>query len=526
VRRRGYLALVLHAHLPFVRHPEHAHQLEEHWLFQAITESYLPLLSVLREAAQRGSGFRLTLSLSPTLMAMLSDPLLRARYRQYLERLEALCEAEMDRRAGDPVRLHLACWYHRRLLRLRDLYLDGLRGDLIAAWSQLADAGLVELMTTAATHGYLPLLRSAPAAVRAQLRVALDYVEGVLGRAPAGLWLPECGYFPGLEREVRDAGFRWFVLDAHGLQGARPAPDLGVFAPVSASQMAVFGRDPESAREIWDRRQGYPGHPLYREYYRDLGFEADADSLRAFFPPGVTAAPTGIKYHRVTGATEHKAYYQPQAALAQADQDAARFLERRRKRVERLDGAARPPLLVAPFDAELFGHWWFEGPAFLDALIRRMDAGEGPQPVTLGGYLRREGTAGQAEPAASSWGEHGYNGAWLRPATGWVHLRLHQAAEELTSLVRRYDPPTGDEGVGRLLRQAARSLLLAQSSDWTFHLERGGAADYAQARLRDLLARFRFLADALRSRQVEERRLSALERMDNLFPALDLSHFA
>lgn len=522
--RRGHLALVLHAHLPFVRHPEHPHHLEEHWLFEAITDSYLPLLQVLRGAADRGSRFRLTLSLSPTLLSMLGDRLLRARYLDYLWRLRTLCEREMIRRRSDPERARLARFYHGRLLGLTRFFLDDLQGDLVGAVAELAGAGTVELMTTAATHGYLPLLRSAPAAVRAQLRVAADYFRALFGRAPEGLWLPECGYFPGLEQEVRQADFRWFILDAHGLQQACPAPPLGVYAPVTAGGVAVFGRDPDSAREVWSHEQGYPGHPDYREYHWDLGMEGDVCAVDGFLPPGVVSAPTGIKYYRVTGETRAKSLYDPRAAQRQAGIDAARFLDRRRRQLGRLDGGPRAPLIVAPFDAELFGHWWFEGPVFLDQIIRRIDAGEGPEPVRLGEYVDRYGTACEVAPAASSWGERGYNGAWLRPETGWVHLRLHQAAVELEELVQRA-LGSGDLSVLRPLRQAARSLLLAQSSDWTFHLGRGGGAEYANRRLLDQLARFRYLVHASRSGRIEDRRLSALEWMDNLFPELDLNHF-
>lgn len=520
--RRGHLALVLHAHLPYVRHPERPRQLEEHWLFEAITDCYLPLLGVLRDAADRGSSFRLSLSLSPTLLSMLADPLLRGRYLGYLDRLIRLAEGEGARQGGDPAHRALARYYRARLIRLRDFYLDELHGDLIAAWAALQTAGTLELMTTAATHGYLPLLRSEPAAVRAQLRVAADHAGDLFGCAPAGFWLPECGYYPGLEQEVAAAGFRYCVLDAHGLQQALPPPPWGVHAPLCAGGVALYGRDPDSAREVWGRTDGYPGHPHYRDYYRDLGFEAGAEVLGDFLPPGVAAGPTGIKYYRVTGGQAPKAPYDPQAALHQAARDAAAFVAGRRRLLARFPGSTRPPVVVAPYDAELFGHWWFEGPAFLDALIRRLDAEFELEAVTLGEHLGRYGTAGEVLPAASSWGERGYNAAWLRPETGWVHLELHQAAGELKALVRRRDPQGGDD---RLLRQAARSLLLAQSSDWTFHMGRGGGAAYAESRLRDQLARFRFLTGALRGGGADERRLAALERLDDLFPRLDLRHF-
>ncbi|MGA7982009.1 MAG: 1,4-alpha-glucan branching protein domain-containing protein [Chromatiaceae bacterium] len=522
---RGRLALVLHAHLPFVRHPEHRRFLEEHWLYEAITDCYLPLIKMLRGAAARGSCFRLTLSVSPTLLSMLRDPLLKQRYLDYLGRLIRVCERELACHR-DADRRTLTRYYHDRIVELRGFYVEELGSDPVRALAELESSGLLELMTTGATHGFLPLLRSEPAAVRAQLGVARDYFRDTFGRPPRGLWLPECGYYPGLEAEVARAGYRYVILDAHGLQQARPRPRAGVYAPIESNGVAVFGRDPESAREVWSRDSGYPGHPLYREYHRDLGYEPDAAaSLAGFLPPGVVAAPTGLKYFRVTGGAGPKVPYVPSLALHQAERDAARFLEGRRQLLARVGRSVTAPIVVAPYDAELFGHWWFEGPAFLDSLSRYLDAAPDLEPVTLGGYLARFGTASEGQPAASTWGEQGYNGAWLRPETGWVYLRLHQAASELKRLVLGLDAMPPDARRLRTLRQAGRSLLLAQGSDWTFQMGRDTRSDYAESVIRDQLARFGFLTGAFRGAATHERQLAALEGMDNLFPHLDLGHF-
>jgi 1,4-alpha-glucan branching enzyme len=526
VREHGHLALLLHAHLPFVRHPEHARHLEEHWLFEAITDCYLPLIALLREATARGSLFRLTICLSPTLLSMLADQLLASRYLDYLDRLERLCEAVAIQGTFDPPRRSLARFYRQRLDRLRALYLGELGGDLITAFAGLADSGMVELITTAATHGYLPLLRSRPAAVRAQLLVGRDYFTQTFGSAPKGIWLPECGYYPGLEDEVADAGYHYFVLDAHGLQQASPRPPQGVYAPQSAGGVvAAFARDPDSARELWCPRTGYPGHALYREYHKDLGYEGDANLLTDFLPPGVRAAPTGLKFHRITGRTGPKAPYEPLAAQTQARRDAQRFLKGRLRLLSSLSLGPRPPIIVAPYDAELFGHWWFEGSIFLDALTRFLEKIPEIRSVTLSEHLDHYGVAGDTRPAASSWGEHGYNGTWLRPDMGWVYLHLHEAAGELQELVNGCDRGGNRPEISRLLRQSARSLLIAQSSDWTFHMGRGTGSDYCEQRLRSQLARFRFLVGALRSGQISHEHLAAVEWMDNLFPNLDLKHF-
>jgi len=528
----GYLALVLHAHLPFVRHPEHSRFLEEHWLFEAITDCYLPLLEVLFSLPPRPSGPYLTLSLSPTLVAMLDDTLLRGRFVDYLGRRVRLCEAEARRRRGQPRLLALADGYRERLDRLAGLYARQLDGNLVAAFATLERAGAVELVTTAATHGYLPLLRTQPAAVRAQLGVAQDAFEVAFGHPSAGLWSPECGWYDGLETEIAAAGFRYTIVDAHGLAGALPTPAHGLLAPVLAptdgSGVAVFGRDPASAAEVWSSDQGYPGHPDYREYHSDLGFTLDRAQLDDFLPPGIKAAPTGVKYHRITGGAGPKGLYDPVVAARQALHDGQRFLSRRRDALADVPEAAAPPVLVCAYDAELFGHWWYEGPGFLAAVLSgAKDAGL--ETISLGGYLERHGTAQVARPATSSWGQHGYNAAWLTRETGWVYPLLHAAAGDLAGLVASHLSglsPAQDRGrQGRLLRQAARSLLLAQASDWPFCIARGTAADYAARRLRDGLARFRLLAAAARGGPLESGRLEALETMDNIFPELDLARF-
>ena len=532
----GYLALVLHAHLPFVRHPEHPRFLEEHWLFEAMTDCYLPLIEVFSALPPGSGGPWLTLSLSPTLVAMLGDPLLQGRYRDYLGRRTRLCEAEARRRRGEPRLAALALGYGERLRQLTRLYEDGLGGDLIGAFAALARAGVLELMTTAATHGYLPLLRTQPVAVRAQLGVAQDAFQAAFGYRSPGVWLPECGWYEGLEAEIAAAGFGYTVVDARALEGAIPAPRRGVLAPVlvptaSGGGVAVFGRDPDSALEVWSPDQGYPGHPDYREYHSDLGLALERGLLDDFLPPGVAAAPTGVKYHRVTGGLGPKDLYDPAAGARRARRDAARFIARRRAAHARPGPCppSTPPILVCPYDAELFGHWWHEGPLFLAAVLEGVRAAGDLEAISLGTYLGRHGTAEIAHPAPSSWGEHGYNAAWLTRETGWIYPLLHRAAGELADLVDLHlcGPGTGDAQTirARVLRQAGRSLLLAQASDWPFCIARGTAADYARLRLRDALARLRVLTGAARGEPLESGRLAALEAMDNLFPSLDLTRF-
>src|SRR4051794_18110521 len=242
---KGYLAIVLHAHLPFVRHPEYPRSLEERWLFEAISECYLPLLGAFARLRRAGVSFALTMSLTPPLAAMLRDPLLCRRFSEYLARLEALTERETRRLAQDPSFLPIAQYYVEQLIEVRQTW-ERIDGDVVSALVSHADAGEIDLISCSVTHAYLPGLVPVRTALRAQLRLGLQAFEHFTGRRPRGIWLPECAYAPEFDVEIARAGFRFTVLDAHGMSFARPRPPFGHFAPIaSPSGVAFFGRDPE-----------------------------------------------------------------------------------------------------------------------------------------------------------------------------------------------------------------------------------------------------------------------------------------
>ena len=203
---QGFQCIVLHAHLPYVRHPEYESFLEENWLFEAITETYLPLILGLQRLRAAGVKDCLTLSLSPTLLTMLRDPFLQERYLAHVDKLRQLARQEVRRTRGDPAFAPLARLYQERLEETVEVFEQQHGRDLVAAFAQLQADGVLELITTAATHGYLPLLKAEPAAVRAQLLVGAQTFQSMLGFPAKGVWLPECGYYPGLEGVIEEAG--------------------------------------------------------------------------------------------------------------------------------------------------------------------------------------------------------------------------------------------------------------------------------------------------------------------------------
>ncbi|MCU0782719.1 MAG: DUF1957 domain-containing protein [Verrucomicrobia bacterium] len=522
----GYLSLVLHAHLPFVRHPEHEKFLEEAWLFEAITETYVPLLQIMDGWARDGMATRLTLTLSPTLCAMLLDPLLQDRYERHLRGLIELAEKEIHRTHWDRAFHELAWMYHHRFTTIRDTYLAYGR-NLVGAFQRFQDLGLLEIITTAATHALLPLFAGHPPTIRAQILTARDHYRSCFGRDPRGIWLPECAYFEGVEDYLQDANLRWFIMDTHGLLHAQPYPRYGVFAPIyTPNGIAAFGRDLDSSRQVWSKHEGYPGDARYRDFYRDIGFDLDFDYVKAHLPSPEHRGFTGLKYFRITGRLPDKQPYQRDVALNAAAEHAGHFLNARLAQIKRLAGIMdRPPLVLAPYDAELFGHWWYEGPEFFDYFVRKAYYDQKTfLLITPEDYLRLHPTNQIAKPGASSWGEEGYYRVWLNEKNEWIYPHLQVAQERMTELARRFlDPPPL---IHRALRQAARELLLAQSSDWPFILRAGTSPDYARNRVKDHLLRFIALYDQLKKKKVDEKWLREVESRDNLFPEINCAYWA
>ena len=523
---RGFLALVLQAHLPWVRHPEHEAFLEEDWLFEAITETYLPLLDVFERLSADGVPYRMTLSFSPPLLNMLADPLLQARYERYLDNRIALAEHEVIRTRHEPAFQPLAVHYRDAFRRAQGVYADRYRRDLIAAFAALANTGAVRLMTSAASHGCLPLLAVNEQAVRVQVQLGMSEFRRFFHRQATGFWLPECAYYAGLDRVLADAGVRYCCVDSHAVELASAAPLHGVYAPLFCpAGVAAFGRDAESARQVWSSVEGYPGDFDYREFYRDIGFDLPEETLRPFLSGGSERRFTGIKYYRVTGTTDHKEPYNPAWARAKAELHAAHFVESRTRQLARLAAdPSAPPLVTVPFDAELFGHWWYEGPVWLESLLRRIAEQPAFRTISLDEYLDAYPTHQVAEPNASSWGFKGYQEVWLSSANDWIYAHLHHAADRMVALARRH--PDAQGLVRRALDQAARELLLAQSSDWAFIIARGTVVDYAVRRTTEHLQRFRRLADDAERGAVDERWLRAVEAADNLFPTVDYRAYA
>lgn len=519
----GYLALVLHAHLPFVRHPESDYVLEEEWLFEAITETYIPLIQMFEGLKRDGIDFKLTMSLTPPLVSMLLDPLLQERYNDHLAKLEELAEMEIDRNQFNGHLKYLAEHYAQEFNQVRHTW-ESYGGNLIKAFKQFFDSNNLEIITCGATHGYFPLMKMYPQAVWAQIKVACEQYEQTFGCPPNGIWLPECGYYDGVERMLADAGLRYFLTDGHGILYGRPRPRFGTYAPVfTTSGVAAFARDHESSQQVWSSEVGYPGSPEYREFYRDLGWDAEYEYIKPYVMPNGQRKNVGIKYHKITGrglGLSDKHLYDPYWARQKAAENAGNFMYNRARQVEHLYSIMqRKPIIVSPYDAELFGHWWYEGPWFLDYLFRKTWHDQHSYAMThLADYLRENPTQQVIHPAQSSWGFKGFHEYWLNETNSWIYPHLHKAAERMIELSRR---EAADELETRALNQAARELLLAQSSDWAFIMRTGTMVPYAVRRTRSHLMRFQKLYEDVLQGKIDSGWLEKVEAIDNIFPAIN-----
>jgi 1,4-alpha-glucan branching enzyme len=521
----GYWCPVLHAHLPYVRHPEYPQFLEEDWFFEALTETYIPLVIVLDGLLADGVDYRLTMTLSPTLVSMMSDALLLERYQAYLDRLVELSKSEIERAKREAPEIEeLARTYFQDYSRIRHVFMETYGSNMIAAFRKHRDAGKLEILTCGATHGFFPLMDTVPQAIRAQVQVAVAHYRKHMGSDPEGIWLPECGYLPGHEVFLKEGGLRYSFLEAHGLTDAHPRPSHGVLAPiVSPGGIVFFGRDMESSRQVWSAEVGYPGDFDYREFYKDVGWELPLDYLEPYLGDGMRRN-LGIKYHRVTGnniGLGDKQLYNRSRALEKAAIHAGHFLENRQRQVQAAAGMGRPPIVVSPYDAELFGHWWFEGPDFLNYLFRKMHYDQDViKPITAPQFLERHPDCEVAQPPMCTWGAKGYADVWLNPGNDWIYPHLEIAAERMVELARRFETPNDLER--RALDQAARELLLAQSSDWAFIMKTNTTVEYAKKRTRDHIARFTYLYRALVGELMLEQPIVAeFEDRDNVFPEID-----
>jgi 1,4-alpha-glucan branching enzyme len=494
-----------------VRHPEWDNFLEEQWLFEAVVETYAPLVLMLEELRREHIPARLTMTLSPTLLMMLDDELLHSRTVRYINtRLRLLYDEAVRHEKDDDPFKPLVEFYTGRLIQIRDL-LNG-RGGLLRALRALQDADIIEIITCGATHGFLPHLIHSPGSVERQVRVGVGVYERILGRKPNGIWLPECGFTQGIDSILASEGIKFFFVESHAIELAAPGEKLPAGEPLIPVKCptgpVAFGRDRETSKAVWSAEEGYPGDYNYRDFYRDVGFDLPDEEIAPYLPPAVAHTFTGIKYYAITGETDKKDPYDRDLALESAKLHAEDFVRRVQGRLSWMEESGlKTPTVVCPYDAELFGHWWFEGMDWLGDVFRGLSKIGDIDSLTPSDYLRRGGEIRRGMPAHSSWGDGGYGEVWGSDQAEWIYPHIYGLNRHLKRLKAKFGNHP-DPQVHNALLQYERELLLLESSDWPFILHTGTQAGYANIRLAEHITACREIRDMLDTGVMDHLRLS------------------
>jgi 1,4-alpha-glucan branching enzyme len=516
------LSFLLNAHLPFVRRIEEGPSLEERWLFEALSETYLPLFRAVERLESDRIPYALTIALSPTLISMLGDPLLNARYRGYLDEQSSLAASELARIPPDDPCRKVAQGYADRYRRDIEDFEGRFSSLALTLFKELSAKKGIELMVSAATNAFLPAYAAFPAAIATQIELALQTFRAAFGSHPKGFWIPQLGWFKGLEDYLKAYNFEYTVLSTQGALHGDPTPLHGSFAPVScANGMGIFIRDAHATGAVWSEREGYPSDPRYRDFYRDIGFDLPVDALGSHVGPGGERLYTGFKYMAIG---DGKRVYDPEAGAAKAKEHAENFVYSRLMEGKKaLKYMKRSPLVVCPYDAELFGHWWFEGIAWLERVFRVAANEPELECKTLSHALVTNPPTQTCDPDFSTWGEGGFARPWIDGNNDWVYRHTFKAVERMIEIAERFPDESGLKE--RILNQAAREAMLALASDWPFLLRAGTSVDYAKSRIEEHVGNFTRIYEMLCGNTVGTEWITKLEKKNNVFPTMNYRVF-
>ncbi|HEY3874645.1 MAG TPA: 1,4-alpha-glucan branching protein domain-containing protein, partial [Candidatus Kapabacteria bacterium] len=522
----GSFTFILHTHLPYVlHHGKWPHGSD--WLSEAVAECYLPILDTLERLSDEGIEPRISMDFSPINLEQLADPDFEGIFAAYCE--EKITAAEKDylyfKQNKEEHLIPMAEYWREFYSNAKTAFFDKYNGNVVTGFRKLAESGVLDAMTCGATHGYFPLLLRDDN-IRGQIECATHTHEKHFGKRPRGIWLPECGYRPryewtsivgpdsyrqtsemraGVEELVSEAGLEYFVVDGALTRGGmtvpayqplakklhekfleefgqrgEPQPEadpnrsltdiywVGKKQNGSSYPVAIFSRDPQSSSRVWSAELGYPGAGVYLDFHKKHH-------------------NSGLRYWSVTGAGTDlgdKQPYVPYRTEWQLDWDADDFVSLVQKELEDHASAhGYPGMLAAPFDTELFGHWWAEGPRFLEKVMRRIAASEKVQLTdcaeALDTYSEPRTTIALPE---GSWGEGGHHFVWANHEVAWMWDTIYPLEDRFLNIVHRFLGEGIDVTLRWILEQSARELLLLESSDWPFVISTQGAIEYSKKR--------------------------------------------
>ncbi|NVM55759.1 MAG: DUF1957 domain-containing protein [Candidatus Helarchaeota archaeon] len=526
----GRFTFVLHSHLPYViNHGMWPHGMD--WINECAAESYVPILNTLNKLIDEGFHPHLTIGITPVLTEQLRDPYFTEGFPNYLQdKINAsLHDRETFTQWNSPHRVKLTHMWEDFYANIRTTFIENYKKDIVFGFKTLQDRGFIEIITCAATHGYLPLLKT-DNSIRAQIATGIQVYEHHYGRKPLGIWLPECGYRPsykwkppvgsgqkfctrdGIEQILSKNGMRYFIIDTHLLLGGEA---IGVYAarfkalqmlwdtfkqqykpeplqkerspyniyyassPSPQEPVAIFTRDPRTSIQLWSGEHGYPGDGWYLEFHKKH-------------------YPGGLRYWRITSVKSSlgdKWEYEPDKLTARLDENADHYKGIIKGLLyDHLQKFKSPGIVVAPYDTELFGHWFFEGPDFLYRVLKWIELDPEIELTTCGSYIQKFPPVEVVRIPEGSWGEGKGHWIWLNEWTVWTWEKVYECEEIMVDLANKYSD-TSDQNLQKIMKQLARELLLLESSDWQFLISTWSARDYAENRVAEHYNRFKKLAN-------------------------------
>jgi 1,4-alpha-glucan branching enzyme len=564
----GSFTFVLHSHLPYViAHGKWPHGMD--WLNEASAETYIPVLNVLNDLVEEGYSPKLTIGISPVLCEQLSDESFKREFSSYLETKIAAAENDIQEfsKHARKLLLQLAHMWKDYYGRIKSDFEERYNRDMISQFKKLQDAGHIEIITCAATHGYLPLL-SQDTSVQAQIKQAVQSYTQSFGKPPQGIWLPECAYRPrykwtppvdtglgrksylrkGVEEFLSENGIDYFIIDNALLKGGKA---IGVYmdrfdalktlwgqfqkeysprkeeidktprevylvGTEGKKPVAIFTRDPDTGLQVWSGEWGYPGDGNYLDFHK-----------KHF--------PGGHRYWKITSAKSDLAdkwEYFPEDAQKRIPENASHYKDLIKSLlVDYQKKTKKKGIVCAPYDAELFGHWWFEGTQFLKLVLKSVADDPQIELTTCSSFLDEAKPTQVITIPEGSWGEGGYHYIWLNQWTQWTWKHIYEDEVRMQKLVQEFGH-TEDDKLIHILKQLARELFLLQASDWQFLISTWSARDYAELRLSEHHQNFVRLAEMAekygRGEWVDEGEwtfLGDLEARDSLFEDVNFKWF-
>lgn len=535
----GSFVLMLHSHLPFYRKAG-MWPFGEESLYECIAETYIPLLNMIAELHDEGINAKLTVGITPILAEQLSDPYLKTGFEKWMDKRIEASRKDEERYAPlgetpDMNRLQLARFYLNWFQKILADFQNRWGRDIIAGFKKYQDAGAIEITTSAATHCFSPLLAT-DQSLYLQYKTGVDAYRRMFGRDPRGVWLPECAYRPAqngrpaVDKWLHEVGLKYFFTESDVIKGgqtsemrrvfgaygnieyipaaSRPETGLDTFEAfwLKDYPVAVMGRHHEAGYQVWSADNGYPGDGNFREFHKK-----DDKS--------------GLHYWRLTSKNTDlgwKELYNPDVAFERVRENSDHYVGViQHALTEHLRKTGQPGLVMCSFDTELFGHWWFEGIEFIKEVIKKLKTHTAVTMQTASEYLEAQPPARAIELPESSWGAGGHYQVWYNNETEWMWPIIHAAEKAMVELVSQHQNDGG--AMARALKQAARELVLLQSSDWPFLITTGQAKQYAVQRFNEHHQRFQELIEMIRGNSIDEARVAGMEEIDNCFPDIDVS---